>query len=182
MNRQNLITLAIETTATLWASYGRQIAEVLAKEAASKLSLWAKIRSKRAASSIWDKVNWQLAASRYYSRLGDLHGTTTILGMAKPIPLEGIFTDVYILDTPTAFRRYDIDQLTQDPRMIEQQNIRTDALTLVKQKGNNRLFILGKPGAGKTTFLKHLVGEAILGQITQRRLGSDGSEGKEGKT
>jgi predicted NACHT family NTPase len=33
---------------------------------------------------------------------------------------------------------------------------RVDGVSLVQQPDGQRLFILGKPGAGKTTFLKHL--------------------------
>jgi hypothetical protein len=171
----------IELTAGVWATYGRVIAQDLAKSAASKLSVWAWLKTQRAGSNVWDGINWHSAASRYNARVRDLHGTTTILGKTQPIPLEGIFTDVYLLDTPTAFQRYSISQLTKDPEGLDQTHLRTDGMSLVRDAGNRRLFVLGKPGAGKTTFLKHLVWQATLGQIRQRGVKRDGSDGEETK-
>ena len=80
-----------------------------------------------------------------------------IMGMAKPVPLDDIFTEAYMLDKPTAFGRFDIEYLRRrsvDPDSPPTNAKRINGLRLITEKGN--LFILGKPGAGKTTFLKYI--------------------------
>ena len=76
--------------------------------------------------------------------------------MTEPVPLDDIFTDVYILDRPTALGRFDIEKLKKAATNPDTpiQGKRINGLRMVVEKGN--LFILGKPGAGKTTFLKYL--------------------------
>jgi NACHT domain/NACHT C-terminal Helical domain 2 len=109
----------------------------------------------------WDKFKWKDAAERYRAKMKKLYGTMQIMGMAKPVPLDDIFTDAYMLDKPTAFGRFDIEhlkQLSADPDKPPPEAKRVNGLRLVREKGN--LFILGKPGAGKTTFLKYIALQA----------------------
>ncbi|MBV7327485.1 NACHT domain-containing protein [Chloroflexi bacterium TSY] len=105
---------------------------------------------------------------RYKVHLHQLHATTRILGKSEPISLENIYTDVYILDELTAHRRFDIETLKKrfPPRsdhLYGQE--RYNGLEVVKQSGN--LFILGKPGAGKTTFLRYIVLQAAKGNLNK---------------
>jgi len=66
------------------------------------------------------------------------------LGKHEPVSLEGIYTDVYLLNEPRAAIRGE----TRGKRLEgEAAVLHTDALHFV---------ILGKPGGGKTTFLKHI--------------------------
>src|SRR5918911_32635 len=99
---------------------------------------------------------------KYGAKIKKLYGTMQIMGMAEPVPLDDIFTDAYMLDKPTAFGRFDIERLKQvaaiDPDAPPPNAERVNGLRLVKEKGN--LFILGKPGAGKTTFLKYIALQA----------------------
>lgn len=140
--------MSLEALATLFDSLGSEIAK----------SLWNKVIGK------WNTVDWQRAAAEYGKKMQNLCGEVRVLGKPEPMTLEGLFTDVYILDKPTAYNRFDICQLRSDPELLERGN-RQHGLEVVKQIKNNRLFILGKPGAGKTTFLKYLTLRAIKGEI-----------------
>ena len=128
----------------LWDKYGKTVTDKAAGAAKDK----------------WSKFKWKDAAEKYRAKIKKLYGTMQIMGMAEPVPLDDIFTDAYMLDKPTAFGRFDIERLKQlsaDPDKPPQSE-RINGLRLVKEKGN--LFILGKPGAGKTTFLKYVALQA----------------------
>ena len=97
-----LETLAGSVGAWLWDKYGEKIGEWVLDEAKEK----------------WARVNWKAAAGTYSKRIVDVYGTTQIFGQPRPVPLNDVFTDVYILEKPTAFQRYDIRQLRTDPELL----------------------------------------------------------------
>ncbi|PYS82985.1 MAG: hypothetical protein DMF67_10635 [Acidobacteria bacterium] len=131
--------------AWLWDKYGKTVVD----------------KTAGAVKGGWDKFKWNDAAEKYRAKIKKLYGTMQIMGMAEPVPLDDIFTDAYMLDKPTAFGRFNIERLKQssaDPEAPPPQAERVNGLRLVVEKGN--LFILGKPGAGKTTFLKYIAVKA----------------------
>ncbi|HEY9402492.1 MAG TPA: NACHT domain-containing protein [Pyrinomonadaceae bacterium] len=137
-------TFAITATAWLWDKYGETVM--------GKTADTAKVH--------WDKFRWKTAAEKYREKIIKLYDSMQIMGMAKPVSLDDIFTEAYMLDKPTAFGRFDIEHLKKksaDPDAPPDAE-RINGLRLVKEKGN--LFILGKPGAGKTTFLKYIAVKA----------------------
>lgn len=89
-------------------------------------------------------------------------GTMRIFDMSQPIELGKIYTQVNILEKITSSRRKEISELFKSCSLEEFERFnfgaikekRIGAETAVSK--HSRLFILGKPGAGKTTFLKHL--------------------------
>jgi hypothetical protein len=113
----------------------------------------------------WQTFNWHTAQIHYFKKIEADYGTTRILGNPEPIPLEGIFTDVFLLDMPTAYKRFNILQLQNEPELINSQQKRLSGLDLVKSGELHRLYILGKPGAGKTTFLKYVALKAAQQEI-----------------
>jgi predicted NACHT family NTPase len=144
-------TLAITAGAWLWDKYGETVTGKTAD----------------AAKGRWDKFKWKNAAEEYRKKIKKLYGTMQIMGMAEPVPLDDIFTDAYMLDKPTAFGRFDIERLEQlsaDPDAPPEAE-RVNGLRLVREKSN--LFILGKPGAGKTTFLKYIALQAAEQNINK---------------
>jgi predicted NACHT family NTPase len=95
-------------------------------------------------------------------------GTMQVLDMTHPIGLNDIYISVNILSTITKSRRLEIADLLQgnDPtdfnrfglgRITEE---RLPGCQVVDQ--HSKLMVLGKPGVGKTTFLKYLAIQCSL--------------------
>ena len=104
------------------------------------------------------------ALEQYRAWIIRTYGTMQMLGMPVATPLRQIFIDVYTLPKPTLMRRFTLESLHdrfleqgQDISLRHDERVAADELI----ETNDKLFILGKPGTGKTTFCKHLaVGEA----------------------
>ena len=80
-------------------------------------------------------------------------GKMRVLDMNQPIGLGEIYTNVNILEKPT--------RTSERERHIP-------GLEAIERF--SKLMILGKPGAGKTTFLKHLAIQCISGEFQAERL------------
>ncbi|MDJ0798177.1 MAG: NACHT domain-containing protein [Calothrix sp. MO_167.B12] len=101
-------------------------------------------------------------------------GTMRVLDMEQPIELtgeRGIYTNVNILEKISARRRLDISELLQN---CDIENFHRFGINHVSQKSvlgikaikrYSKLMVLGKPGAGKTTFLKYLAMQCIEGKL-----------------
>jgi hypothetical protein len=138
-----------------WDQFGKDFVSRLADPAKGE---WSKFR---------ERQRWQQAAERYRLSIERQCGTVRLLGKSEPTPLEDIFSDVYVLNELTAHQRFSIEELVQrgDDGEIDGmiQARRRDGVELVKQGTN--LFILGKPGAGKTTFLKYIALQVVRGNL-----------------
>lgn len=100
------------------------------------------------------------------------YGTMQVFGMSQPVPLGDIYTNVHVLDQPTASRRFNPEEqqarFRHSQRDHGQREKRQAGLSMVES--TSRLFILGKPGAGKTTFLKHLAVQTAAGALLPGKL------------
>jgi predicted NACHT family NTPase len=105
-------------------------------------------------------------------------GTMRVLDMTQPIGLGDIYTDVNILEKITGRRRVDIAELQQNFK-IELGNFDRFGLGNITQKRipgleaverHSKLMVLGKPGAGKTTFLKYLASQCINRNFQANRI------------
>jgi len=137
----------------IWDNIGKDFV----KEMLIKISTDATDVVKDFSQKQWDKVEWSIASKKYRERVYGLYHTMRMLGNPNPVNIDRIYTDVYILDKPSAYLRYDIDRLQNKDlpafsTLINQP--KANALDLIQQQ--KRLFILGKPGAGKTTLLKYV--------------------------
>jgi predicted NACHT family NTPase len=103
-------------------------------------------------------------------------GTMRVLDMSHPLGLNDIYTSVNILEKIHKYQRRRWRDLMAD---IESENFdrvgfgqvslsRIPAMTAVKTY--QKLIVLGKPGAGKTTFLKYLAIQCIEGRFETARL------------
>lgn len=100
-------------------------------------------------------------------------GTMRVLDMAQPVGLGEIYTDVNILAKVSRTSRKDLAQIQEmvgldleDFKRFSFGEIakeRVAGLEVVKE--HRKLMIWGKPGAGKTTFLKHLAMSCIRGEL-----------------
>ena len=126
----------------------------------------AKTESEKAQyiESRWKQCDWGKAAERYRERMKANYGHIRVLGTTEPRSLDELFTDIHILEKPEAYRRFNIDELQKnqvEPYRLADQT-RIPGLRIVIQGRSQRLFLLGKPGAGKTTFLKYLVHQTMI--------------------
>lgn len=135
-------TAATGAAGWLWEKYGGRALSKLAETAKKK----------------WAKMSWVEREEKYKRRLLDEHNTTKLMGNPKEIRLDQIYTDVYVLDQISAYQRLDVEDLRKEqfkrtgiPRYLN----RKPLLKIAQE--SSRLYILGKPGAGKSTFLKNVV-------------------------
>ncbi|TVQ20513.1 MAG: NACHT domain-containing protein, partial [Leptolyngbya sp. DLM2.Bin15] len=100
-------------------------------------------------------------------------GEMKVLDMRQPIGVGAIYTDVNILEKITGRTRQDLGDLMQgqSPEDFDRfllgavRERRVDGLEAVRAK--KQLMILGRPGAGKTTFLKRLATLCNQGDFLQ---------------
>ncbi|MFN0106076.1 MAG: NACHT domain-containing protein, partial [Bryobacteraceae bacterium] len=101
----------------------------------------------------------------------DLCGTMKVLDMSHPIELASLYTDVHIMRMPEHLRHLPMEELLKrvdsegvgrlNPGGVEPDRLRGfDAVTQFP-----RLLVLGKPGAGKTTYLKRLAFQCATGDF-----------------
>jgi predicted NACHT family NTPase len=89
-------------------------------------------------------------------------GTMRVLDMTQPITIDSIYTSVNILEKISRNQRHSVEELMDGCEVEEFDRFvlgtvlqeRIPALKAVER--HDKLMILGKPGAGKTTFLKWL--------------------------
>ncbi|NMF62439.1 NACHT domain-containing protein [Brasilonema octagenarum] len=106
-------------------------------------------------------------------------GTMRVLDMTQPIKLtgeRGIYTSVNILEKITGRRRQEIAELLQNCDVENFDRFGLNPVTEKRVPGleavqrYSKLMVLGKPGAGKTTFLKYLAMQCIQGQFQANRV------------
>ena len=105
-------------------------------------------------------------------------GKMQVLDMTQAIGLDDIYTDVNILEKPNALRRFSLEQL-QKTHNFNLEQLKRIGLGSIKEErvaGINavekhaNMVIWGKPGAGKTTFLKYLAIKCISGQFKSNHI------------
>lgn len=142
---------------TIFIKAGKWLFDKFGKEGAKKAG--QKIGDKIKLG--WQSFNAKKAAGAYAEKIKQLYSITQIWQMASPRKLndsEGIYTHVNLLEKVSAFCREHHEQLKdiylENKGFGEIKEKRLAGEEAVKN--HHKLFILGKPGAGKTTFLKHL--------------------------
>ena len=103
----------------------------------------------------------------------ELCGTMKVLDMTQDMDLDDIYTDVNILEKITALQRLGVAEL-QEAFQLEAVNFERLGFGRVEEKRvagleavkrHSKLMVWGKPGAGKTTFLKYLAMQCLVGEL-----------------
>jgi predicted NACHT family NTPase len=105
-----------------------------------------------------------------------LCGTMRVLAMAQPVGVNSIYTTVNILEKITSNKHLDISELVANCgaedfdrfSLGKVKEVRVPGLDAVQRW--RKLMIWGKPGAGKTTFLKYLAMNCISGKFQSQQL------------
>ena len=118
----------------------------------------------------------QTIRQKVYDDIRHRCGTMRVLDMEQPIGIGDIYTSVNILEKLSGARRLGLEELQQDcdiqnfDRFLLGQihHERVPGLEAVERY--NQLLILGKPGAGKTTFMKRLATLCNQGKFQAHRV------------
>ncbi|MCY7278349.1 MAG: NACHT domain-containing NTPase, partial [Phormidesmis sp. CAN_BIN44] len=115
--------------------------------------------------AIVQKVRQKISASLYQRC-----GTLRVLDMSQPIKVSDVYTNVNVLEKISGRRRINITNLAEIrstafgrldfDRASEEQMSGLEAV-----KRHSKLLVLGKPGSGKTTFLKHIAIQCISNEF-----------------
>jgi len=106
-------------------------------------------------------------------------GTMRVLDMEQPIELtgeRGIYTNVNILERITGRNRLEIAEILRNCGVEEFDRAGLSRVTEKRVPGleaveqHRKLMVLGKPGAGKSTFLKYLAMQCIEGNFQANRI------------
>lgn len=138
--------------------------KVYEESAATAFQLASKIVSS-AVKGAWDLAQLQIATRRYLDAYLTRHGHVKILGMAEPLPLRQLYTDVKVVSRDYLNKFATVDDLERTFRERNRQLFdpdvkRRDALAVANE--TQYLTVLGAPGAGKSTFLRRIGLEALL--------------------
>lgn len=93
-----------------------------------------------------------------------------VLDMSQPIGLNDIYTNVNILEKISGRRRLEVADLLKEivsdfERPSFGRIAQDRVLGLEAVKKYSKLIVLGKPGSGKTTFLKHVALKCSSGEF-----------------
>ena len=99
-----------------------------------------------------------------HSKIQQLYSKMQLLDIAQPVDVSNLYVEVNILEEITSWQPGEIRDLVRDFNP-DADNFNRLGLGKVRQKrvpgldavkSHSKLMVLGKPGSGKTTFLKHI--------------------------
>ncbi len=114
------------------------------------------------------------ATRKYIGGLIDRYNLVKVLGMREPVPLKSLYVRANILEKISARAGLRPEELAEffdfDRRTFGKKSETVDGERIVNKL--DKFIVLGKPGAGKTTYLKFLTLMMLdpLSQIERRRL------------
>jgi predicted NACHT family NTPase len=113
-----------------------------------------------------------IAARRYRDHAFERFNVMKIFGMTDAIPLTNIYTRVQVLRNLPRNQRRTADDLQYDFEVRKRRRGSRDTtrpgLEVVNE--TRRIVLLGKPGAGKTTFLRHVLLQCLDEALAEKRI------------
>ncbi len=113
-----------------------------------------------------------------YEKTQDLCGTMRLLDISQPVNIDNLYVEVNILEQLTRYQWQELPDLLKNFNP-EADNFDRLALGKVRQQPvsglkaateYSRLMVFGKPGTGKTLFLKHIAIECNKGNFQANRI------------
>lgn len=124
--------------------------------------------AKKAGQAIGDKRQAAKASKQYAEKYQNRYGSLKLLGMQQAVPLASVYTAVRFLDELSIRQFESLEALEQAYRKSQKRRLQTrksgnkDGITVANK--NQYLMVLGRPGAGKSTFLRKIGLEALMGK------------------
>ncbi|HEY9297356.1 MAG TPA: NACHT domain-containing protein, partial [Phormidium sp.] len=172
--------IGLKTRSSIWKFFkGQSIELFIFKAICSRLELdWEEIAAPQIVNQE-DTITIDIDPLVQYLRekvrpsIQQRCGTIRVLDMTQPMGLMDIYTNVNLLQQLTGDRRLKITQLLKDfdPEVHSFDRIGLSRITEKRILGVEavkqypKLMVLGKPGSGKTTFLKYLASRCSSGDL-----------------
>ncbi|MFY9224125.1 MAG: NACHT domain-containing protein [Blastocatellia bacterium] len=113
-----------------------------------------------------------IAATLYKKQIEERCNFIKILGMPSPVSVKKVYVKVNLLNKLSSQTYQSLNDFQEyfdyHKKKLSKNQITTKGIDIVNKKP--KLMVLGKPGAGKTTFLRHIALQAIEGKLKKNRL------------